>query len=630
AHQQFAELIGRVRSLVEQAKAEKFTVTSQGVAVYDADSVQAMRHDPDFQKYQAQVKIAEAAWTKQIKDAVRAVDDADQGVKLALHQAAGVRSWFDRLRDPLGRDHAFNGSAVGDIEVYEAREAEKYTDRILGGEKLDGTELAEWERLMRDNSGDEVFSRTVLDHVGPEGTIRLTNQLNDLAYDSDKGNRQQYLAVEKGFATAVATATRDPDSAFYREWREGLREAGTRRYEWQGEEVTGYQSFVTLMQQGGGYSERFLHDLGDDLIAAERADRGDDIWDLPKGFVRARDDWFANDPLDGLLGVMSHDPGAAEGFLDPAVGSGDRLEYLLRERDWNVVDGHPAMRNPMDPDRAADDVLRQYDIEDAASRSGLGAALIAGATGIDPANSSGGFVPHSAANDRVFEASLGHLAAEGNDFPPQLREPMALIMGNHGDAVHEATSAHNDSETSLNRQHVLEVAKQISRDQNAYGTLHDSLNREMVHDINTGAEGDEEPLRRAGRTIGFLEEARYQGLQVDVDDAKSKATWDAKWDYHTWGGLVNFIPHAGDAAQRGVDVITSKWLEEEMSRIQEGQTRDNLATGMDREGRLDVLAALWARENPGVEETPYMTVERIDDAANNGNAAARRLAGGGS
>ncbi|WP_247694488.1 hypothetical protein [Streptomyces sp. B93] len=239
AHQQFAELIGRVRSLVEQAKAEKFTVTSQGVAVYDADSVQAMRHDPDFQKYEAQVKIAEAAWTKQIKDAVRAVDDADQGVKLALHQAAGVRSWFDRLRDPLGRDHTFNGSAVGDVEVYEAREAEKYTDRILGGEKLDGTELAEWERLMRDNSGDEVFSRTVLDHVGPEGTIRLTNQLNDLAYDSDEGNRQRYLAVEKGFATAVATATRDPDSAFYRECREGLREAGARRYEWQGRKSRG-------------------------------------------------------------------------------------------------------------------------------------------------------------------------------------------------------------------------------------------------------------------------------------------------------------------------------------------------------------------------------------------------------
>ncbi|WP_247694487.1 hypothetical protein [Streptomyces sp. B93] len=386
------------------------------------------------------------------------------------------------------------------------------------------------------------------------------------------------------------------------------------------------------MQHGGGYSDRFLHDLGDDLIAAERADRGDDIWDLPKGFVRARDDWLANDPLDGLLGVMSHDPGAAEGFLDPAVGSGDRLEYLLRERDWNVVDGHPAMRNPMDPDRAADDVLRQYDIEDAGSRSGLGAALIAGATGIDPANSSGGFVPHSPANDRIFETSLDHLAAEGNDFPPQLREPMALVMGNHGDAVHEATSAHNDSETSLNRQHVLEVAKQISRDQNAYGTLHDSLNREIVYDINTGAEGGEEPLIRAGRTIGFLEEARYQGLQVDVDDAKSKATWDAKWDYHTWGGVVNFIPHVGDAAQRGVDVVTAKWLEEEIARIDSNQARANLATGIGREGRLEMLAEHWMTENPSVvsDEEKWMTVETIDNAANNGNATARRLAGAGS
>ncbi|MBC7273649.1 MAG: hypothetical protein H5T76_33945, partial [Streptomyces sp.] len=127
-------------------------------------------------------------------------------------------------------------------------------------------------------------------------------------------------------------------------------------------------------------------------------------------------------------------------------------------------------------------------------------------------------------------------------------------------------------------------------------------------------------------------EARYQGLQVDVDDAKSKATWDAKWDYHTWGGVVNFIPHVGDAAQRGVDVVTAKWLEEEITRIDSNQARANLATGIGREGRLDMLAEHWMAENPSVvsEEEKWMTVETIDNAANNGNAAARRLAGAGS
>ncbi|WMX45960.1 hypothetical protein RGF97_15435 [Streptomyces roseicoloratus] len=232
----------------------------------------------------------------------------------------------------------------------------------------------------------------------------------------------------------------------------------------------------------------------------------------------------------------------------------------------------------------------------------------------------------------MFENALKHLSAEGNDFPASLRTPMAVAMGNHGDEVHAAASSHNAGESPLDRGQVLEVAKQISRDQVAYGTLQDSINREIVHDINVGKEGDEEPLRRAGRTVGFLEEARYQGLKVDTDDAKSKATWEAKWDYHTWGGVLNFIPHAGDAAQRGVDVITAKWLEEEVARIDSGQARDNLATGTDREGRLKELAEHWCDENPQVKqrETPWTSVERIDDAANNGNAAARRLGGKGS
>ncbi|MFB8775613.1 hypothetical protein [Streptomyces broussonetiae] len=54
----------------------------------------------------------------------------------------------------------------------------------------------------------------------------------------------------------------------------------------------------------------------------------------------------------------------------------------------------------------------------------------------------------------------------------------------------------------------------------------------------------------------------------------------------------------------------------------------------DPTGKSAAVRALEEDIQPGAEprrdETPYMTVERIDDAANNGNAAARRLAGGGS
>ncbi|MYR42391.1 hypothetical protein GTW67_10235 [Streptomyces sp. SID5910] len=637
-HAQFTERIQAVRNLVESAREAHMHIDAKGQAHLDPSK--AKDSGGGFIWDAAERAMLEASWTAAVAAAVQSVDDADQGAKLALRDAAGIKNFFEEMLDNArGTGHDFNADAVGDIEVVEAREANKYADQILAGEKPDDPE--EWARLMRDNSGDPRFSQTVLNHLGPEGTIKLTNQLNTFAYDSDTGNKQHYLGSEQGLANALATATKDPKSKFYKDFHAGLKEAGMKRYEWQGEKVRGYQSLVTLMQHGEGYSDRFMHDLGDDLIAVEKADKGDDNWDLPKAFVASRDEWFANDPLDGLLGVMSKDPEAAAAFLDPESDpdpddgkkeGNDRLEYLTRKRDWDVVDGHPTMRNPHDPDSIWGDPLRGSDIEDAQGRAGFGAALVAGTTGIDPNNSGGGFVQHSEANNRVFENALKHLSAEGNDFPPSLRTPMAMVMGNYGDDVHATASAQLESRAPLDRGEVLEVSKQISRDRFAYFTLQDSINREIVHDINTGVGGHEETWRKAGHTIGFLEEARYQGLAVDADDAKSKAAWEAKMDYHTWGGVVNFIPQAGDAAQRGVDVLTSKWLEEETARINAGLAYDNTESSLDQEKRVAALADIWRQANPDHidGDSRDTTISKINGTVNDGNSTARGLAGKGS
>ncbi|MDI3406464.1 DUF6571 family protein [Streptomyces cavernicola] len=569
-------------------------------------------------------------WQAKISFILVAAANADQSAAIALKRNTGK-----------GGDEGFNDKTVKSVDQDESQRATKLLDKVEKGDKLSPAELKELERLMSHNQKDPEFSKMLLDKVGPENAVKLTNQLNELAYDTDKGNQQRYTGIQQGLANAIATGTRDPDSATYKKWRAGMEEVGMKRYEWQGEEVRGYQSLVTLMQHGDGYSDRFLHDLGDGIIAAEKADDGDDNWDKHKWWINKHDGYFANDPMDGLLKVMSRDPDAAAAFLDPKSDpnpdddkkqTNDRLEYLTRERDWNVVDGNVAIRNPHDPDSIFGDPLKGSDIEDPHTREGLAAALTAGATGIDPANAEGGYVEHSAANRRVFEASLKHLSDEGNDFPPQLRTPMAQVMGNWGDDVHQTTSAHNDGEAPLKRGDVLEVAKQISRDPHAYGTLQDGINREIVHDINVHEGGSEESLRRAGNTIGFLEEARYQALKMDADDEKSKAMWEAKWDYHTWGGVVNFVPYAGDAAQRGVDVITAKWLDEENERIDAGLARENMATNQGGEGRLKALAQHWRRANPDASEgeSQWLTVDRFVDAANNGNAAARSLSGGGS
>ncbi|MCP9944388.1 hypothetical protein LUX12_05640 [Streptomyces somaliensis] len=285
---------------------------------------------------------------------------------------------------------------------------------------------------------------------------------------------------------------------------------------------------------------------------------------------------------------------------------------------------------PIPPGRRGGEGSRwRPDIEDIDTRRGFGAALVAATTGIDPQGPGGGYVQHTEANTRVFDAALEHLSKEGDKFPPSLRTPMALVMGNHGDGVHEAASAHGDDESRLDRRSVLEVAKQISRDQFAYGTLQDGINREIVRDIHLNEDGHEESWRRAGRTIGFLEEARYQGLQIDVNDAKSKATWDSKWEYHSWAGVASCAPVVGDAMDRKIEMLTDKWLEEETKRIDEGRARDRMESNTDKEGRLREISNIWREVNSDrlEGETAFATRDKFNGAAEDGSATARKLAG---
>ncbi|MFH9964914.1 hypothetical protein ACH4PR_26555 [Streptomyces mirabilis] len=119
AYERFSQLIGHVKILVEQAEKDEMTVNSRGEAVYDFSKLTPMRHDPDYPKYVTQVKDAEAAWTKKIKDAVQAVDDEDQVVGRALREAAGVGDFLTQIFQTLGQGESFNGAAVGDIATYE-------------------------------------------------------------------------------------------------------------------------------------------------------------------------------------------------------------------------------------------------------------------------------------------------------------------------------------------------------------------------------------------------------------------------------------------------------------------------------------------------------------------------------
>ncbi|NEB82428.1 hypothetical protein G3I40_45555 [Streptomyces sp. SID14478] len=672
AHGQFTHLIGEVKKVVAAAEKQDLSVNTQGEVLYDFSKLTPYRHDENYGEYVSKAKKAEEAWTKKIKDAVRAVDDADQGVKLALHEAAGIQGLFERMADAaLGQGHTFNGKAVGDIEAYEAREAKAYADEILAGKKP--SDLAEWQRLMRDNSGDKVFSQTLLNSLGPDKTLKLTAGLDDLAYSADTGNKNAYLNINGGLSDSLATATNVPafkdanskpltygsrayndamlnwlqtdDSRFYRDWRDGLREVGDDKYDLKvagdainsptakghDQQVRGYQLLATMMQQGhSDFDPEFTSAVTDDMIAMEK--EHPKIWNLyGAGFSGKDGGWFANDPVDASLEVMSRTPEGAAHYLDTGTAYGkEHFDYLVGNgegsRNWDVI-------NQTRPGVGDSEVDMAPKLDDD-NRKGLNDVLTAAATGVDPSGgNSGGPTQHTAANDRIFHSAVSTLAGQGDHMPSALRDGMAKIMTSHGDEVYQAmstTGARADAMPGgLDQKEVMEITKQVSRSQDSYGLLHQGMNYYMVNDFHDPSRAPEDTLHSAGHAVGFMEEARYNALKGDQHDY----TWDKAWSYHASGALLNFIPGVGDIAQRGADVVTTAWIMDEQKHQADQLTSDNQQTYATRQNQLNALAHQWSMVNSDWASThPGYSYEQgaadqISAAANDGNAHADGLSG---
>lgn len=409
AYERFVELRGRVETARWDAIRAGMRVSEHGVVSPGPD-----QPDTPADPHTAQ------QWQDRITKAVRDVTDADTGVRVAL---ARVVVDSELLAGGLG----FNGRAMGDVEAYEAEETEGYLQKLGRGGELTSTQLAELERSFRDNSEDEGFSRMVLDDLGSTGTIKLTNELNDRIHVQGGAGAGAYSAIETGLANTLATATKDTKSKWYGKWRTEMRHAGLAHYatDAQGlhlDKAVGYQSLVTLMRKGHGYAPGMVEDLTGDMIAAEKKHPG--IWQVKGTCAGSRGGWFANDPVDGMLGIMSRDPAEAARYLH----SDAHMKYLMKDRDWNVT------LNDEGASKGGHYVSRL----DGDDRAGFGAALQAGATGIDPADSDGVRVGDRATNDAVFKSALNYLSDSGDKFPPSLRRPMANVLINHGDTVHAA------------------------------------------------------------------------------------------------------------------------------------------------------------------------------------------------
>ncbi|MBH1932818.1 hypothetical protein I5Q34_00655 [Streptomyces sp. AV19] len=654
AHSQLTTLVQRVKGLVADAQKEGMHIDSGGRATFDFSKVKATRNDPDYQEFRRKCLEAETSWTESIKKAVQAVDDADQGAKYALRTAAGVRTADQTL-------HNFNARAVGDIEIYEAEEAEAYAKRLLRGGKLSAAERAELTRLYRDNANDQVFSRTMLDSLGPEDTIKVANKFNDLAYFDDTGNKQDYLAMEKGLANTINGATRIPnfkdadgkripygskayrdayvkwaktkDAEFYNNWREGLRKAGIEKYDLEvaanqgngaksrDQQVRGYQSLITLMRQGDPAAPQFLADVTDDMIAAEKKDK--DIWDLYGDFHGKKNGWFANDPVDGALEMMSRDPKAATAYLDPgaegkdpAHRNNDRLHYLLKERDWKFVNNEVKLHG--DAAYGGNSWHDASDTEGSDSRKGLGAAIEAAATGSPSGSERNSDGKHTVGQARVLEDTIAMLDEEngGDSVHKNLQTPLARTLADYAPDTHKILSDRKEDMEGVGhieskKGSVIRVLRGVSDSPENFAMLYEA-ERAQAAQYLTEAESRRGSVawathaHSAGAGIGVFNAI---GADIILDDRDARKGWAddvAKYAYHGVGTPLTPVPVIGDAAQRIVDAATYEWANDMKNQADEAAKNGSIKELESKSQDLHELIKYWAEGRNLKATDPYV------------------------
>ncbi|AKG45873.1 pe-pgrs family protein [Streptomyces xiamenensis] len=581
AHDEFVRLRGLLSGVVAEAEAAGMKVSANdGVATVDPNKVDNMYlNDPE---YQPQLRDAEIAWTEDIKRYVQTIVDYDSGVRIALEHMANESTVFG--------EHGAEPS--GGLDQISLSMAVELARRVADGEAT----TADLEQLQiilagqRDENGEYQvdFARDFMDGIGPEALILLGNNIS--LSGTEEYNPE---GVQEDLAQLVGDAmvkTKE-GSGFYDRWIVDLDEVGKRQYADGpgGMQVRGYQTLVTLLGHSDNYEQYFLHDLGDNIIAAENYAQGGEpgIWRVDRDQLGENGDWFANDPLDSLLGIMAQHPDAATAFLDPEGEnkndelSTGRLNYLLNEdgRDWNVltyersIDGEP--------------VTFSIPMEDLNGKTGLGLALEAATTGRLPNTSADSFGYHELEQARVMHEVLAVLDAgnaadlvlSGESYA-NLRDPITRALADYSADTFDILSgeartgfgggdAENGRIGSPSAQVIRVMRGLCSIDE--FSQLEEIENYKILYDAQLGfiseqlagyPENSEEwdsKSRPIGEVLGVMNGIGVDVIRGNFADIADDANDAARYGYHLGGAPITGIPVIGDTAQRIVDMYAYEW-----------------------------------------------------------------------
>ncbi|MFP1627665.1 hypothetical protein ACLB9X_21400 [Streptomyces sp. 5K101] len=552
------------------------------------------------------------------QDAEHLRDDVQRILNRATESDTTAATVLRALVDQA--ETGFSGASYGDRDsaIDAMRKAEEAAKLLKEkGDEMSPEEFQKLNGLLASYKNDPLFQEKFAAQVGPKGMLEFWSDLSspDTTKDLTRTQLDQLGEFQKNLGHVLGGATQS-DSPAMRQWENDMVRLAGERYNTRHGDVWGYQIMSNLMRTGD-YDDQFLNKYGNELVAKEKEMKlPDRYWNAPPmpkmNFIG--DTEFGRDPMTGFLTALANSPDASTDFFN-AKEPQDNAQWVLKDRPY--FDDSPLDDGPNEAKDAA------------------GKAMFAAVSGVtDPEAPGTKYQEHTPEQREAMKRSLAILAGTGNDFPPEMRDSMAYAMGNHGDWVHKAMSD-PVGRHELDAGQLMEVSKQISRNRDDYQTLTQVMHQSVVADIVTEKAHPEDSLDRAGRTIGFLEEARYQATNTDKGEALADASWEKSWRYHIVGGLLTPWHPAGDAVQRGVDLITAKMLEDEQNRINAQATADHTKTYENRSEELRGLADLWYRENKEWAEDPthegyskdHGIYSQIEGAANDGNKKAEGVSG---
>lgn len=627
AHGQLTELIGRVKSAVTEAKEAGMKVSGQGTASYDFSKVDAqtkytIQHDPELRN-------VENSYTQKIADAVKAVTEYDHDIKVALLQASGADK-----PGPFG----FNANPVNDVEAVEAL---NLTEKVRSGDASE-KELKQYRDIMNENSKDQHFSEAYIHGLGAKGTLELADKMELAANErgASKADQKLYDSINTSLANTVASGTKDPSGYAYKPFVEGLKDIGTDNMGDNLRPVNGYQTAVTLMQHGNGYGKQFLNDVANDVIAAEKANPN--VW---LHHVDSSRPTLENDPLDGLLGIMSKDPEAATYFLDPEAegNKNEHLKYLLTERkEW--------------PDEYFSGPGAVMDVEDQGKATGLGAAIQAAATGHEPGEKLGEAGPHSEGQARVMHNAIRYLDSEmgGDEFPEDLenlRQPMAKAMADYVSDTHIILNGEDSnyggsggqdsiygsgdkSHIAVGQGSLIRVMRGIADDAPSFSLLYEA-ERAYSADVlaeapkfsGDPAHGVSADWNHRGHEVGTAMGA-MNGIGADVykDKEEDRVEWaEDTAEYSAIGanGLIGEIPVLGTAGGALIDSVKYDWTKDVTDAAEEQGKQDSSENYSKGKDGTNKLMDKWGEQN-GISGSGAHTTAK--DEANGGYSSGRSAA----